>query len=147
MRNDCTVGADSPAILQSLLDIGDDSSKIERGILQRVKSVVLETLNKIRRSVLHHSDGWDIDGVKMLTVDKTMHVGICRLADTDESAVTENITRARRTMYNLKSARLYRENGLDPETSLHLFKLMSYRLSYMVFIYFIMENRGALCYL
>ena len=109
-------------VLQSLLDIGVDNSKIERYILQPVKSVVLEILNKLRRSVLHHSDGWDLDGVKMPTVDRAMHVGICRSADTDESAVTENIKRARRTMYSLMSAGLHGENGLDPETSLHLYQ-------------------------
>ena len=31
-----------------------------------------------------------------------MHVGICRSSDTDESAVLENIKKARRTMYNVQ---------------------------------------------
>ena len=48
-----------------------------------------------------------------------MHVGICRSANTDESAVAQNIKKARRTrtMYSLMSA------GLDPETSLHLYQI------------------------
>ena len=55
----------------------------------------------------------------MPKVDKTMHVGICRSANTDESAVAQNIKKARRTrtMYSLMSA------GLDPETSLHLYQI------------------------
>ena len=57
----------------------------------------------------------------MPTVDKTMHVGICRSADSDENDVTENI-KNRRTMYSLMSAGLHGENGLDPETSLHLYQ-------------------------
>ena len=85
--DDCAVGADSPWVLQFLLDIGVDHSKMERYILQPVKSVVLEILNKLRRTRQESSARWDLDGVKMPTVDKTMHVGICRSANTDESAV------------------------------------------------------------
>ena len=121
--DDCAIGADSPGILQSLLDIGVDHSKMERFILQPVKSVVLEILNKLRKSKVKSSNSWDLDGVKMPTVDKTMHVGICRSADTDETAVAENIKKARRTMYSLMSAGLHGENGLDPETSLHLYQI------------------------
>ena len=59
----------------------------------------------------------------MPTVDKTMHVGICHLADTDETAVAENVKKARRTLYSLMSAGLHGENGLDPETSLHQYQI------------------------
>ena len=121
--DDVAIGADSPDIMQSLLDIGVDNSKMERFILQPVKSVILEILYKLKRSASHHSEGWDLDGVKMPTVNKTMHVGICRSSDTDESAVVENIKKARRTMYSLMSAGLHGENGLDPETSIHLYQI------------------------
>ena len=67
--------------------------------------------------------GWDLNGVQMPKVDKTMHVGICRSSDTDESAVLENIKKARRTMYSLMSSALHGENGLDPETSLHIYQI------------------------
>ena len=59
----------------------------------------------------------------MSKVDKTMHVGICRSSDTGKSAVAENVKKARRTMYSLMSAGLHGENGLDPETSLHLYQI------------------------
>ena len=84
---------------------------------------MLEILNKLRKSKVKSSNSWDLDGVKMPTVDKTMHVRICRSADTDETAVAENIKKARRTMYSLMSAGLHGENGLDPETSLHLYQI------------------------
>ena len=129
--DDCTVGADGPGILQSLLDIGVDHSKIERYILQPVKSVVLEILNKLRRNREKSSNSWDLDGTKMPTVEKAMHVGICRSADTDETAVAENVKKARRTMYSLMSAGLHGENGLDPETSLHLYQI--YVLSVLLY--------------
>ena len=121
--DDCAVGADTPELLQTLLNIGVDNSKMERYILQPVKSVVLEILNRLRRCSREVNFTWDMNGVKMPKVDKTMHVGICRSANTDESAVAENVKKARRTMYSLMSAGLHGENGLDPETSLHLYQI------------------------
>ena len=85
---------------------------------------------KLKRSASHHSEGWDLDEVKMSTVNKTMHVGICQSSDTDESAVVENIKKARRTMYSLISVGLHGENGLDPETSIHLYQIYMFYLSF-----------------
>lgn len=121
--DDCAVGADTPELLQSLLDIGVDSSKMERYILQPVKSVILEILNKPRKCSSESNTTWDLDGAQMPKVDKTMHVGICRSSDTGESAVAENVKKARRTMYSLMSAGLHGENGLEPVTSLHLYQI------------------------
>ena len=120
--DDCAVGADTPEVLQSLLDIGVDNSKMERYILQPVKSLILEILNKLRRCSSKSNTTWDLDDVQMPKVDKTMYVGICRSSDTGDSAVAENIKKARRTMYSLISAELHGENGLDPETCLHLYQ-------------------------
>ena len=47
--DDCAVLADTPKLLQSFLDIGVDRSKMERYILQPVKSVILENLNRLLR--------------------------------------------------------------------------------------------------
>ena len=49
-----------------------------------------------------------------------MHVGILRSANSQESAVDENIKKARRSIYGLMAAGLHGENGLDPETSVQL---------------------------
>ena len=48
--DDTVVAADCLKVLQSLLDIGVDYSKMERYILQPVKSVVIKILNTLRRS-------------------------------------------------------------------------------------------------
>ena len=40
----------------------------------------------------------------------------------NESAVTENIKKARRMLYSFLAAGLHEENGHDPETSLHLYQ-------------------------
>ena len=69
------------------------------------------------------NNSWNRDGDNMPTVDKTMHVGICRSADSDETAVAENAKKARRSLYSLMSAGLHSENGLDPEASLHLYQI------------------------
>ena len=125
--------ADTPKLLQSFLDIGVDSSKMVRYILQLVKSVILEILNRLRRDNRESNTGWDLNGVQMPKVDKTMHVGICRSSDTDESAVAENIKKARRTMYSLMSSGLHGENGLDPETSLHIYTYQIYVLPVLLY--------------
>ena len=52
-----------------------------------------------------------------------MHVGICWPADTGETAVAENVKKARRTLYSLMSAGLHGENGLDPKALLHLYQI------------------------
>ena len=53
-------------------------------------------------------------------VSETMHMGIPRSTNTQETAVDENIRKARRTIYGLMAAGLHGESGLDPETSVHL---------------------------
>ena len=47
--DDCAVLADTTELLQSFLDIHVDSSKMERYILQPVKSVILAIFNRLRR--------------------------------------------------------------------------------------------------
>ena len=49
---------------------------MERYIHQPVKSVVIEILNKLRRSREKSNNSCDLDGNNMPTVDKTMHVGM-----------------------------------------------------------------------
>ena len=119
--DDTVVATDCPEVLQSLLDFVVDYSKMERYTLQPVKSVVIEILNKLRRSREKSNNSWDLDGDNMPTVDKTMQVGNCHSADTDETDVDENVKA--RTLSSLMSAGLHGENGLDPETSLHLYQI------------------------
>ena len=56
----------------------------------------------------------------MPNVSETMHMGIMRSAGAKQSASKENIKKARRTLYSLISSGLHGENGLDPETAIHL---------------------------
>ena len=56
----------------------------------------------------------------MPVVNETMHMGILRSNYTQETAVSQNITKAQHTLYSLMASGLHGENGLDPETSIHL---------------------------
>ena len=71
-----------------------------------------------------------VDDKNLPVVSQTMHMGIMRSAHTQESAVQENIKKARWTIYSLMGAGLHVENGLDPDTSIHL--LQTYVIPYWV---------------
>ena len=49
-----------------------------------------------------------------------MHMGIMRSANTQESAVQGNVKKARKTIHSLMGAGLHGENGIDPDTPIHL---------------------------
>ena len=49
-----------------------------------------------------------------------MHMGILRSKTTEDSAVKENVSKARHTFYSLMPSGLHGENGLDPDTSIYL---------------------------
>ena len=72
-----------------------------------------------------------VDNKNLPVVSQTMHMGIMRSANTQESAVQENIKKARRTIYSLMGAGLHGENGLDPDTSIHL--LQTYVIPILVY--------------
>ena len=67
----------------------------------------------------------------MPVVSESMHMGILRSANSQESAVQENIKKARRTIHSLMGAGLHGENGLDPDTSIHL--LQTYVVPVLVY--------------
>ena len=61
----------------------------------------------------------------MPTVEKSAHLGILRSKSnqkTENSQIEQNITKARRTAYSLLSTGFYEKNGLDPITSISLYK-------------------------
>ena len=60
-----------------------------------------------------------------------MHMGILHSADSQESAVNHNIDKARRTTCCLMGAGLHENNGLDPDTSIHI--LQTYILPLLVY--------------
>ena len=130
--DDMAVPAPNLTILQRLINLAVDNSKMEKYILQPTKSVILAALNECKRGQEIESDiNITMDGVKMPVVKEVMHMGILRSADSQESAVNHNIDKARRTTYCLMGAGLHGNNGLDPDTFIHI--LQTYILPLLVY--------------
>ena len=117
--------------LQTLLSISDDYSGLEQYLLQLLKSVVLTIPPPRKRDKLEDGHHWTLKGKEMPNVTQTMHMGIIRSADTEQSATKDNIQKARRTLYSLMSSGLHGENGLDPETAIHL--MQTYVLPVLIY--------------
>ena len=73
----------------------------------------------------------NIGSKPMPIVSESMHMGILRSANSQESAIQDNIKKARRTIHSLMGAGLQGENGLDPDTSIHL--LQTYVVPVLVY--------------
>ena len=58
----------------------------------------------------------------MPVVTESMHVGILRSASTQETAVQENVKKARRTLYSFMPSGCHGHNGLDQKSTIHLFQ-------------------------
>ena len=78
----------------------------------------------------------------MHVVNETMHMGILRSSNTEDTVVRENIAKARRTLYSLMASGLHGENGLDPETCTHLLQI--YILSVLVYGLEVVFSKAAL---
>ena len=119
--DDIIIGADKKSALQYLVNIGVDFSCMERFFLQPVKSVLLEIVQQCSQE--QENLQITMKGIPMPVVKEVMHMGILRSADSQETAVRENIQKARRVIYSLMGSGLHGHNGMDPETSLHLLSI------------------------
>ncbi|MEW8547264.1 MAG: hypothetical protein AB2693_27460, partial [Candidatus Thiodiazotropha sp.] len=108
--------------LQSMISTAVDYSIMELYLIQPEKSVILPIHSNFRKS--QNKDVIIYAGsAPMPVVSESMHMGILRSANSQESAVQENIKKARRTIHSLMGAGLHGENGLDPDTSIHLLQI------------------------
>ena len=128
--DDAAVLAENKRILQLLVDITVDYSIMERFLLQPIKNVLLQIFNHLKRCPTDDTEV-KMKDQPMPIVEEAMHMGILRSEDTQETSVAYNIQKARRTVYNLMGSGLHGENGLDPETSIHL--LQTFVLSVLVY--------------
>ena len=130
--DDMLVLSDTQDDLQLLLNIAVDNSIMEKYVLQPVKSVLLCIANALARRLAAVIDPCvTLKGEPMPVVKETMHMGILRSIDTQETVVRENIAKARRTLYSLMASGLRGENGLDPETCAHLLQI--YVLPWLIY--------------
>ncbi|MEW8548126.1 MAG: reverse transcriptase family protein, partial [Candidatus Thiodiazotropha sp.] len=121
--DDMTILSDDPRVLQSLVAEVEDYSSMEQYLLQPAKSVVMHIKGGRKRSKVTSTDNiWTIYDEKMPVVEETTHMGILRSSSSEEVSVTENMKKARRTLYSLMASGLHGRNGLDPETSIQLYQ-------------------------
>ena len=111
--DDLVLLSDRKDALQSLVNIAVDHRCLEHYLLQPVKSVLLEILLGLKSQDPEDAP-ITLKEQSMPVVQQTMHVGILRSANSQESAVEENIRKSRHAIYGLMAAGLHGENGLDP---------------------------------
>ena len=122
--DDMLVLSDTQDALQSLLNTAVDNSIMEKYLLQPVKSVLLYILNSPPcRSAAISEPCITLGAEPMPVASETMHMGILRSSNTQETVVRENIAKAQRTLYSLMASGLHGENGLDPETCANLLQI------------------------
>ena len=137
--DDLLLLSDRKDALQSLVNIAVDHSCLEHYLLQPVKSVLLEILLGLKAQDLADAS-ITMKEQNMPMVQQTMHVGILRSANSQESAEEENIRKARRAIYGLMAAGHHGEKGLDQETSIQL--IHTYVLPVLVYgLEVILTNR------
>ncbi|MCG8047714.1 MAG: reverse transcriptase domain-containing protein, partial [Candidatus Thiodiazotropha endolucinida] len=129
--DDMALVASELTVLQRLVNTSVDYSLMENYLLQPVKSVIVSLPNKGKKRQSPVDIDIHMNGVRMPVVQEAAHMGIIRSADSQESTVKQNIEKARRTIYCLMGAGLHGENGLDPDSSIHI--LQTYVLPLLVY--------------
>ena len=108
---------------QDMIDIAHAFATMEGYKLQPAKSVIINIQpNKRKQSIMDQEYilGKDV----MSNEKKAVHLGIIRtntLSDNMTVNVEENIKKSRRSAYGLFGGGFHGNNGLDPETLIHLF--------------------------
>ena len=110
--------------LQILCNIAKDYSDMEKYSLQPTKSAVLPINTSGKRTMDNTNRKWTLGDEPMPTVDKADHVGVTRTTKPNaDAAIEENTQKARRTLYSLMATGLHGENGLDPNSAIHLLRV------------------------
>ena len=125
--DDVAVQSNDPSDLQILVNNSKYYSGLHHYILQPQKSVVVEPkLIKQKGSPASKPFIWKLGEESMPIVKKAPHLGICRsssIKKTEQETVKQNISKSQRAAYSLYPVGLHGENGLDPETCLHLISI------------------------
>ena len=122
--DDITLVCDNPYDLQVHVNQAVNYSNTHRYKLQPQKSVIIE-INNTKRNHRDRQPPIKINQNNMPVVEKSAPLGILRSKSKEKTEATHierNITKARRTAYSLLSAGFHGVNGLDPMTSLSLYK-------------------------
>lgn len=108
---------------QVMINIAHEFATMEGYKLQPAKSVIINIQpNKRKQSMMDQE--YILENNVMPNVKQAIHLGIIRtntLADNMTVNVEENIKKSRRSAYGLFGGGFHGNNGLDPETLIHLF--------------------------
>ena len=110
--------------MQIQINMSNDFAAMERYRLQLQKSISIQIKpksTKMASAPVEYTLGKD----QMPNVERAVHLGIIRTTsalDNIKENVDENMKKARRSVYALFDCGFHGENGLDPETMIHLFK-------------------------
>ena len=124
--DDVAVASSEPEPSQSLVSTSEYYGSMERYEFQLVKSVVI----KVNLAESDEDYEWLLNSEPMPVVTESMHVGILRSMSTQATAVQENVKKARRTLHSLMPCDCHGHNGLDQESTIHLFQ--TYVLSTLI---------------
>ena len=106
VADDMAFGSSCLKILQALVSITVDNSKMEKYILQPTKRFILEAVTPCKRARECEPEiKITMGGIKMPVVEEAMHMGILRSRNSQESTVHHNNEKARRTTYCLTGCR------------------------------------------
>ncbi|CAC5420234.1 unnamed protein product [Mytilus coruscus] len=122
--DDIALLSDNPYDLQILVNHALQYSQLHYYTLQPQKSVIIQVENKAKKTA-NHNWNFNLDNKEMPNLDKSTHLGIIRSttkSKSDTFNIEQNITKARRTAYSLLSAGFHGNNGLDPITSVSIYK-------------------------
>ena len=123
--DDLTVGCKVISEGQTMVNETHDFSLMERYDLQPVKSVCL-TAHHGNNAKNIQEPHFELNGQKLSNVSVATHLGIKRgitTSRTRDENINQNISKARRTAYSLFASGLHGQNGLDPQTTIHLIRI------------------------
>eukprot|EP00918_Siedleckia_nematoides_P006774 GHVU01014760.1.p1 GENE.GHVU01014760.1~~GHVU01014760.1.p1 ORF type:complete len:235 (+),score=19.09 GHVU01014760.1:453-1157(+) len=111
-----------PEELQTLLDIANVYSSMERFEIQPTKSMILTYNPRISREALAENPPWTLGPTTIPVVENATHLGIIHDVDSlgVNSTIAQNIQKSRKALYALMGAGLHGKNGLTPKVNLHL---------------------------
>jgi hypothetical protein len=122
--DDVALLSENPVHTQILINMAYDYAYMEGYELQPTKSVALNIKAKPNKRSLNTRE-FKLVAQTMPTVESALHLGIIRttsLKDTMIKNIEGNIKKARRSAYGRIGGGYHGNNGLDPDTLIHLFK-------------------------
>ncbi|CAC5386525.1 unnamed protein product [Mytilus coruscus] len=113
-----------PPDMQAQINISPDYAGMEGYKLQLQKSVAIHIQPRPTKNSCE-PEQYQLGKDPMPNVTKSTHLGIIKtpsMRQNIESNVEENVKKARKSAYALLGSGFHGENGLDPESLIHLFK-------------------------